>query len=92
MNTIFANFIQLRMTPTELVLEFGNYFPDRPGVGIPSDYKPDTRVVMNIGNLEALINTLQQAVKTRQTQAVAPTTPRGGGVGFSPPTTGGGGS
>ena len=89
MNTIFANFIQIRMTPTEFVLEFGNYFPDRPGVGLPSDYKPDTRVVMNIGNLDALANALQQAIRTRQTQAVPVARTGGvGGVGFVPPTGG----
>jgi len=90
MNTIYANFIQIRMTATELVLEFGNYFPDRPNVGIPSDYKPDTRVVMNIASLEALAQGLQQAVRTRQTQAVAPTSRVPGAVGFIPPTGEGG--
>jgi hypothetical protein len=87
METIYANFIQIRMTPTELVLEFGNYFPDRPGLGVPSDYKPDTRVVMNIGNLGALAQGLQQAIRTRQTQAVTPEPKfETGGVGFVPPT------
>jgi hypothetical protein len=88
MNTIYANIVQLKITPTELVMEFGNFFPDRPGVGPPPDFA-EIRVVMNVVNLEGFANGLQQAVRTRQTQAVVPAV-REGGVGFVPPGTGGG--
>jgi hypothetical protein len=67
--TIFANVMNLRVTPTEFVLEFGSFFPDRPGPAAPpSDYKPDVRVVMNISALQGLLNGLQQA-NQQHTQA-----------------------
>ena len=82
MNTVYANIVQLKITPTELVMEFGNFFPDRPGVGPPADFA-ETRIVMNVSNLEGLANGLQQAIRTRQTQAVAPIV-RAPGGGFTP--------
>lgn len=59
MTTIFANILNIRITPTELVLEFGSFFPDRPPVGggpvgPPSDYKPEIRVVLNKDVLRGL--------------------------------------
>jgi hypothetical protein len=61
------------MTPTELVLEFGSFFPDRPNTSPPSDYKPDARVVMNIGVLQGFADALKKAAEARTT-AVADTT------------------
>src|SRR5450756_3243810 len=44
--TIYANIINFRLTPGEFVLEFGAHFPDRPGQGPPSDFRPDIRVCL----------------------------------------------
>jgi hypothetical protein len=50
-----------------LVLEFGTFFPDRPGLQAPpSDYKPDVRVVMNFNLVQGLIQGLQTAVAQQQ--------------------------
>jgi hypothetical protein len=66
MNTIYSNLVNIRLTPTELVLEFGNHFPNQPGLAPPSDFKPDIRVVMTAAALEGLANALAQTVKQRQ--------------------------
>jgi len=71
--------MNIRVTAMELVLEFGNFFPDRPGPAVPpSDYKPDIRVVMNISAMEALMTTLQQANAQRQASATQPSKPAPG--------------
>ncbi|HET9400949.1 MAG TPA: hypothetical protein VFO34_08360 [Candidatus Acidoferrales bacterium] len=62
---IFANVVNMRTTPTELILEFGSFFPERPSAP-PSDYRPEVRVILNIGALEALLNGLKQALGQRQ--------------------------
>jgi hypothetical protein len=75
MQTIFANLINFRMSPTELVLEFGSFFPDRPGIAPPSDQKPDVRVVMNILVLDNLITALSGLSAQRKSAQVEPKTP-----------------
>ena len=66
MTTIFANVLNIRMTPTELVLEFGSFFPDRPNIGIPSDFKPEIRVVVNPAVLPGLVDGLTKALAQAQ--------------------------
>jgi hypothetical protein len=67
--SVYANVVNLRTTQTDLVLEFGSFFPDRVGqFGPPSDYKPEIRVVMNIAALEVLVKSLQQAQQQQQQQ------------------------
>jgi len=66
--TVYANVINLRMTPVELVLEFGTFFPDRPNVGPPSDYRPELRVVLQAGVIDQLLAGLQNAATQRKNQ------------------------
>jgi len=66
MTTIFANVLNIRMTPTELVLEFGSFFPDRPNIGIPSDFKPEIRVVVNPAVLPGLVDGLTKELAQAQ--------------------------
>lgn len=61
MTTIFANVLNIRVTPGELVLEVGSFFPDRPNVGPPSDYKPEIRIVLNKAVLPNLADGLTKA-------------------------------
>jgi hypothetical protein len=76
MQTLFAKIVNFRLTPTELVLEFGSFFPDRPNVAPPADFKPDIRVVLNAGALPGLVQALTNAAtQQRQGQAAAKPTP-----------------
>jgi len=77
MTTIFANVLNIRMTPTELVLEFGSFFPDRPNIGIPSDFKPEIRVVVNPAVLPGLVDGLTKALAQAQAVATAGRPPGG---------------
>lgn len=71
--TIFSNVMNIRLTQSELVLEFGSFFPEGPRpTAPPSDYKPDARVVMNISAAQALMAALTQALAQRQGAAVQP--------------------
>jgi len=83
--TIFANHLNLRLFGSELVMEFGTYFPE-PGEKInPVDLKPDIRVVLPAGALGGLQHLLNQAIEQRKQQqnaARAKQTP-----GFKPPAT-----
>ena len=63
MTTIFANVLNIRVTPTELILEFGSFFPDHPNIGPPSDYKPEVRVVLNLAVLPGLAEGLGKAAE-----------------------------
>lgn len=68
-STVYANVVNLRTTPAELVLEFGSFFPNRPNTSPPSNYEPDVRVVMNIAVLRGLADALKKAAEG---QAAAP--------------------
>jgi hypothetical protein len=72
--TIYANIINFRLTPGEFVLEFGAHFPDRPGQGPPSDFRPDIRVVLPSGALQGMLQALSAA--QRQQQQMPSTTPK----------------
>jgi hypothetical protein len=69
--TSYANVVNIRLTPAEFVLEFGAHFPDRPGQGPPSDYRPDLRVVLPAGAINGILHALNQAVQQRQGQVAA---------------------
>lgn len=69
-NTFYANVVNLRTTPTELVLEFGSFFPDMPNISPPSDYKPDVRVVMNIAVLQGFADALKKAAEAGTSASV----------------------
>ncbi len=79
--TVFANLINFRITPTELVLEFGAFFPDRPGVSPPADFRPEVRVVMNVNVLENLAQTLSN-IATQRRAAGASQPEQKGPLGF----------
>lgn len=81
-NTVYANIVQLRTTPAELVMEFGSFFPDRPNVGVPSDYKPELRVVLNASVIDGLYAGLKAAIEQRNAQMSNPEA-RKPGVGFT---------
>jgi hypothetical protein len=79
--TVYANVIQIKLGPAELILEFGCFFPSGPNPGLPSDYKPDIRVVVNGAAMDGLLVGLQNAVaqrKAMQPDIKKPT------VGFTP--------
>ena len=66
--TIYSNIMQVRITPAELVLEFGVFFPDsgsppQPG---PKDFTPEARVVMQVAALEQLKEALLKASEARK--------------------------
>ena len=42
--TIYANVVNIRLTPKELVLEFAAHFPDKAGQGPPSDIQAEARI------------------------------------------------
>ena len=67
--TTYANIVTFRLTPAEFVLEFGAFFPDRPGQTPPSDFKPDVRVVLPAGAMPGMIKALSAAMQQRQQQA-----------------------
>jgi hypothetical protein len=60
--------VQVRITPAELVLEFGTFFPESvpPPAVVPKDFVPEARIVMNVTALEQLTNALVAASKARQ--------------------------
>jgi hypothetical protein len=65
--TIYSNIVQVRITPAELVLEFGTFFPETvpPSPVGPKDFVAEARVVMNVNALEQLTNALVAASKAR---------------------------
>jgi hypothetical protein len=65
--SVFANLINFRITPTELVLEFSSFFPDRPGVAPPADLKPEVRIVLNVNVLDGLVDALSKIAAQRRT-------------------------
>ena len=65
---LYANVVQIRVTPNEVVLEFGTFFPDEatpPLVG-PKEFLPDARIVMAPHALEQLIDVLSKAATARK--------------------------
>lgn len=66
--TVYANTVNIRVTPRELVFEFGAHFPDRPNQAPPSDYQPEVRVVLLGNTLQGIANVLNQALAQRQQQ------------------------
>jgi hypothetical protein len=66
MQTLYANIVNFRVTPSELVLEFGNFFPDRPNVGPPQDFKPDIRIVLSVTSLPGLAEAFKNAAAQKQ--------------------------
>jgi hypothetical protein len=71
--TIYSNLISFRVTQTELVFEFYDHFPDRPGMAPPADLKPEVRVVMTVNVLDKLAKSLADVVKQRQATAAQQT-------------------
>lgn len=66
--TLYSNIVQVRITPAELVLEFGTFFPESfppPGIG-PKDFIVEARVVMTVSALDQLTNALIAASKARE--------------------------
>jgi hypothetical protein len=64
--TIYSNIVNLRMTPNELVLEFGTHFqekPNKPGEAV--NFTPTVRVIMSANAVDSLHATLAQAIKQR---------------------------
>ena len=67
MQTLYANVVNLKVTPNEIVLEFANHFPDRPTPVPPTNPpQPDIRIVLSAGALEGLAAVFSQAVQQRR--------------------------
>jgi hypothetical protein len=45
--TIFANVVNVRSAGTNVVLEFGSFFPDADQLYPPKDHQPELRVVVS---------------------------------------------
>lgn len=74
MQTLYANVINLKLTPNEVVLEFGSAFPDRPVVGAPPGFQPDIRIVLAPGSLPGLAQLFSQAMAQQRTGGTPPPT------------------
>jgi hypothetical protein len=77
MKTLYANVINLRVTPNELVLEFGSNFPDVPAATPPPGYQPDIRIVLAPGVLAGLAGVFNVALRRPQNPPVQGTPPTG---------------
>jgi hypothetical protein len=82
METYYANVVNVRVTPSELVFEFSAFFPDQPNLTPPSDLKPEARIVMSVAALEQLAGNLMAAVAQRRAVEASQGTPQS--VGFGP--------
>jgi hypothetical protein len=71
--TLFSNVVTLKMSITELVMEFGTHFPAGPGVSLPNDYQPDTRIALPIALLDGLVEKLVDAQRGRAGRMAEPT-------------------
>jgi hypothetical protein len=68
LDAYYANLFAWRVTPSELVLEFGNFYPSQ-GNRTQADFEDfDIRVVMNPDLLEQIIPMLQNAKAGRDEQ------------------------
>lgn len=76
MQTLYANVVNIKLTPTEVVLEFGNFFPAQPTASPPnlSTVQPDIRIVLSPISLPGLAQGFAQAVAQQQRAAAAPAT------------------
>jgi hypothetical protein len=62
MATVYANVVNVKCTPQELVFEFGSVFPETPvAPGTPIHFEPEVRVVLTISALPTLTGALQKA-------------------------------
>ncbi len=73
MKTTFANVINVKANPAELILEFGAFFPtvkegETPPSAPPDDFAVDTRVVLNIASAKVLLEGLTQVISRSQAQ------------------------
>jgi hypothetical protein len=71
---IYANLVNVRTTPNELVLEFATHFPETPDPAKVGDVELDARIVMHINALNILAESLTkaaQAVKKASEQVPA---------------------
>jgi hypothetical protein len=66
-NPVYSNIINLKLTPNELVLDFGAHFPDSPPKpGEKIEFTPAARIIMPTASLEAIHAALGQAIKQKQ--------------------------
>ena len=64
--SVYANILNIRLTPNELVLEFGAHFPDGPAkAGEKISFPPNARIIMPAGSVESLHQAIGQALKIR---------------------------
>ena len=65
--SIYSNIMNVRTTGTELVLEFGTFFPASPDQTPNFDQnEPDVRIVMNINALQLLADSLLKAAQAHK--------------------------
>ncbi len=68
MESYYSNLLAYRVTPNELVLEFGNFFPGQ-GNRTQAEFEDfDIRVVLIPEMIEPLIDLLEQAKAARDEQ------------------------
>lgn len=68
--TIYANVVNVKTTPNELVFEFGSIFPEgpaqQPTPGRPIQFDPEVRIVLAVPALQMLVDVLHKALQQRQ--------------------------
>ena len=58
--TIYANLVQVRSAGTDIVLEFGSFFPDGDQRLPPKDFPPEVRVVLSGDLVGPLVEILRE--------------------------------
>jgi hypothetical protein len=58
--TIYANLVQVRSAGTDIVLEFGSFFPDGDQRLPPKDLPPELRVVLSGDLVGPLVEILRE--------------------------------
>ena len=60
--TFYSNVVNVKTTPSELVIEFGSVFPEVPlPPGKPITFDPEVRVVLNVSAVKVLSDVLLKA-------------------------------
>lgn len=71
--TVYANIVNVKITGTEVIFEFGAQFPpSNPQTGKASEFAPEVRVVLGLPAVKAFADILQKAAAQMEGAAAAP--------------------
>ena len=72
-HTVYANIVNVKMTTTEVIFEFGAQFPpNTPQAGRPAEFVPEVRIVLGSAAIKAFADILQKAVAQMESASAAP--------------------